>query len=186
MSNQERNKEIASTIISQLGGFNKLTAMTGAYNFVALDSGVAFKIKNRSANYIKIILTPMDLYDLEIGRIRGTTYKVVKSANGLYSDQLKPIIEKTTGMYLSLFEKGGEIETKGSIVVTWFESEIDYEKNTNYQKKYYSDFVKANKFAKKKYQMGNIVMLYNRATNQHLSYGLENAADDYNYEIGNL
>jgi len=182
MSNQERNKEIASTIISQLGGFNKLTAMTGAYNFVALDSGVAFKIKNRSANYIKIILTPMDLYDLEIGRIRGTTYKVVKSANGLYSDQLKPIIEKTTGMYLSLFEKGGEIN--GSIVISLFESEIDYEKNTSYAKKNYSDFAKANKFAKKSYQMGNIVVLYNRATNQWVSYGV--SLEDFNYEIGNL
>jgi hypothetical protein len=55
----------------------------------------------------------MDLYDVEVGRIRvrpfGNTYDVVKSAEGLYSDQLRPFIEKATGMYLSL-RKGGQIE----------------------------------------------------------------------------
>jgi hypothetical protein len=104
--------EIASTILQQLGGANRLHAMTGAYNFINIGNGLTFKIKNQRANYIKITLTSMDLYNIEVGRIRGNTYKVVSEAQGLYSDQLKPFIEKATGMYLTLgrgFAKGGMI-----------------------------------------------------------------------------
>jgi hypothetical protein len=93
---------IANTILSQLGGANRLNAMTGAYNFLDLGNGLSFKIKNQRANYIKIILNGKDLYDVEVGRIRGTTYKVVKTGNDLYFDQLKEFIENATGMYLSL------------------------------------------------------------------------------------
>jgi len=57
--------KIAETIIGQLGGQNKLRMMTGAYNFIAHDNGVSFKIKNAKANYIKILVTGMDLYDLK-------------------------------------------------------------------------------------------------------------------------
>lgn len=101
---------IAMTILKQLGGAGKLNAMTGAYNFRDLGNGLAFKIKNQRANYIKITLNGLDLYDLEVGRIRGTTYKVVASHNDVYFDQLKPLIEKATGMYLSLFDKGGDVK----------------------------------------------------------------------------
>lgn len=94
--------EIANTILSQLGGARRLNIMTGAYNFVDLGKGVSFKLKNPRANYVKIQLNSMDLYDIEVGRIRGTDYKVVNSANNLYFDQLKPFIEKATGLYLSL------------------------------------------------------------------------------------
>lgn len=102
------SQRIASTILQQLGGMNRLRIMTGAYNFLALDKGVSFRIKNPKANYIKITLTSADLYDLEIGRVRGGTYKVVYSIEGIYYDQLKGLIEEHTGMYLSL-EKGGEV-----------------------------------------------------------------------------
>lgn len=101
---------VANTILRQLGGINRLVAMTGAYNFIDRGNGVSFKIKNAKANYIKITLNGKDLYNLEIGRIRGTTYKVVLEQEDLYNDQLKPMIEKTTGMYLS-FKEGGHLES---------------------------------------------------------------------------
>ena len=104
--------QVASTILQQLGGANRLHAMTGAYNFMNLGNGLSFKIKNQRANYIKITLNSMDLYDVEVGRIRGFTYKVVAEGQGLYSDQLKPFIEKATGMYLTFgrgFANGGMI-----------------------------------------------------------------------------
>lgn len=104
-----KDPQIARTILDQLGGSSKLTAMTGAYNFIDLGNGLSFRIKNPSANYIKIVLTSMDLYDVEIGRVRGNNYTVVKQANGVYFDKLKPIIEKATGMYLSLFKNGGGV-----------------------------------------------------------------------------
>jgi hypothetical protein len=106
-----RNKEIAQTILNQIGGMNRLVAFTGAYNFVAINNGVSFRIKNPKANYIKITLNGKDLYDLEVGRIRGTDYKVVGEQSDLYNDMLKSEIEKFTGMYLS-FAKGGDIENK--------------------------------------------------------------------------
>lgn len=100
---------IAKTIASQLGGTGRLSAMTGAYNFIDTGKGLSFRIKNARANYIKITLNSMDLYDVEIGRIRGSNYTIVKEGNGLYSDMLKQFIERGTGMYLSM-EKGGIVQ----------------------------------------------------------------------------
>jgi len=107
-----RNKEIAQTIVNQLGGMNRLIAFTGASNFAAINNGLSFRIKNAKANYIKITLNGKDLYDLEVGRIRGTTYKVVGKENDLYYDMLKREIEKLTGMYLS-FGDGGIVQVYG-------------------------------------------------------------------------
>lgn len=103
---------VARNILEQLGGAGKLKAMVGAYNFIDTGRGLSFRIKNPKANYIKITLNSMDLYDLEIGKIRGMDYKIVAEQNNLYYDQLKPIIEKVTGMYLTLAE-GGEVYAKG-------------------------------------------------------------------------
>jgi ribosomal protein L21E len=101
---------VARTILAQLGGSGRLTAMTGAYQFTNVQGrGLAFKIKNARANYIKIMLNSMDLYDVEIGRIRGGQYKIVKEGLGLYADQLKRFIENGTGMRLSL-AKGGDVK----------------------------------------------------------------------------
>jgi hypothetical protein len=101
--------EIASTIVEQLGGTRRLNVMIGAYNFYDLGNGLSFKLKNAKANYVKIKLNGKDLYDVEVGRIRGTTYKIVAQSNDLYADQLKGFIENATGMYLSL-ANGGEIK----------------------------------------------------------------------------
>jgi hypothetical protein len=137
--------EIASTILQQLGGANRLHAMTGAYNFVNLGNGLSFKIKNQRANYIKITLTSMDLYDVEVGRIRGNTYKVVAEGKGMYAEELKPFIEKSTGMYLTFgrgYAKGGMISVKSEdgedlmYKIDTDEKYIEVDENT---KKYLSD-----------------------------------------------
>jgi hypothetical protein len=107
--------EIANTILQQLGGSGRLRAMTGAYNFVDTGNGLSFRIKNPKANYIQINLNAKDLYDVEVGRIRGNDYKIVKSENDLYFDQLKPFIEEATGMYLS-FAEGGQLKIKAKEV----------------------------------------------------------------------
>lgn len=115
------NQQMAATILHQLGGQKRLKLFTGAYDIYAIDNGVRFKIKNvdRGApNYVKIVLTPMDLYDMEIGRIgtktdmqygtKEDTYKIVHKYQGVYDDMLMDLFEKGTGMYLH-FEKGGEV-----------------------------------------------------------------------------
>jgi hypothetical protein len=114
--------EVATTILQQLGGINRLIAMMGAYNFINRGNGVSFKIKNARANYIKITLTSMDLYDVEVGRIRGHEYKVVKKAEGLYFDQLKGFIEQSTGMYMS-FSEGGMVKTEDGEVLRYKKDE---------------------------------------------------------------
>jgi hypothetical protein len=108
---------VANTILEQLGGARRLNAMLGAYNFIDLGNGLSFRIKNQKANYIKIELNAKDLYDVEVGRVRGDAYKVVASQNDIYFDQLKPFIEKATGMYLSLFAKGGQVKVGDQVQV---------------------------------------------------------------------
>ena len=120
----EDKTRVAKQIINQLGGMGRLNAMTGAYNFIALPNGVSFRIKNQRANYIKITVTSMDLYDLEVGRIRGDKYTTVVKKEGLYDNMIKPAIEEATSMYLS-FDDGGLIEsltTKKEQII----KEIDY------------------------------------------------------------
>ena len=106
---RERDIEIAKTILMQLGGSNRLQMFTGAYNFVAVPYGVSFRIKNRSVNYVKIVLNAMDTYDIEFGRISGVNYKIVKELSGIYNDQLVEVFTRYTGMVLRL-RKGGSIQ----------------------------------------------------------------------------
>jgi hypothetical protein len=107
---------IASNIIMQLGGFSRLQIMLGAYNFVDLKNGLSFKIKNARSNYIVITLNDKDLYDIEIGRIRGNTYKVVYKQEDVYAFDLKNIIENKTGMYMA-FEDGGDVPMDMEILI---------------------------------------------------------------------
>ena len=118
---------IAKEIITQLGGMGKMTAMTGAYNFVSSPNGVSFRIKNPKANYIKIILNGMDLYDLEVWRIRGDKYTIVADEKGLYFDMLKPAIEKATGMYLSLFGEPIAAKSNNYKLGDKFHNDFDYD-----------------------------------------------------------
>jgi hypothetical protein len=96
---------IAKTILQQLGS-RRFTVMTGASGFVGHKDGLAFKLPSRFAtdgiNYIRIYLTPMDTYDLEFGKICGTTYSQMKKIDGVYVDDLLQIISETTGLALSL------------------------------------------------------------------------------------
>lgn len=109
--------EIAKIILQQLGGQGRLVVMTGAYNFVAIRNGVSFKIKNRSVNYVEIKLNGKDLYDVKFGRIAVGKMKVKSEHNDVYFDELIPLFEKETGMYLRLFKKGGFVSTQNRDMV---------------------------------------------------------------------
>jgi len=54
----ENAQEIANTIGKQIGGLNKVKAMTGAKDFVALGNGLAFKYPR--GKYVKITLNGKD------------------------------------------------------------------------------------------------------------------------------
>jgi len=100
---------VAEIILSQIGGMGRVKMMTGAYNFVALKNGVSFRIKNRGANFVKITLNGSDLYDVEIGRFFNSKYKIVKTFDDVYFDQLYEVLYAGTGMYFKLFAKGGTV-----------------------------------------------------------------------------
>ena len=101
--NTKQKQELAITILKQLGGVAKLKMMTGAYNFMTVDNGVTFRIKNkgRRVNAITILLNGKDLYDVTFYNIRGFDRKIVREYNDVYFDQLIPFFEETTGMYLT-------------------------------------------------------------------------------------
>jgi hypothetical protein len=103
------NTQVAETIAQQLGGTRRLQMMTGAYGFGTNGNDLRFRIKNRKVNYIKIVLNGKDLYDVEFGRVSGTNYKVISTFEDVYFDNLIPLFEKNTGMYLR-FERGGRID----------------------------------------------------------------------------
>lgn len=108
---------VAQIILNQLGGMKRLVIMTGAYNFVASSNSVSFRIKNRKVNYIKITLNGKDLYDVKFSRIFNYKEKVVAELNDIYFDQLIPIFEQNTGMYLKMFKKGGMVSTQNRDMV---------------------------------------------------------------------
>lgn len=93
---------IAKTIMAQMGG-GKFTAMTGAKNFIGSENGLSFRFPNRRGpNACRIVLTSMDLYDVEFIRIRKKggipEHKTVSKHDGVYADQLQSIFTGATGL----------------------------------------------------------------------------------------
>lgn len=100
-----KNLEIANTVIQQLGGTGKLVMMVGAWNFIVGDNSISFRFKgSQVANYVKIILDALDTYNVE--------FKLVNTQSGIceekekfsmiYNDMLVNTFEEYTGLYLSL------------------------------------------------------------------------------------
>ena len=97
-----RNKEIATTILMQLGG-GKAIAMAGITNSLAIDNGLQFSFKgSRKVNKCVVKLDAMDTYTFELWKITKTVVKKVYSLDGVYEDMLIELFESETGLYLSL------------------------------------------------------------------------------------
>lgn len=97
------NKEIALVILSQLGGLGRLNAMLGIKQVTIVDNGVSIKYKISSpVNFIKIQLNGIDLYNIEMGKIWGLNYKIVKNIDNVFVEDIKTIIEDTCKVRLSL------------------------------------------------------------------------------------
>lgn len=102
------NLQTANTILAQLGGTGRLSAMLGAKNFLGDENSVQFRIGRGAAggiNSIKVTLDPSDTYTVEFVKVgRAPNFKIttVASVDGVYCDSLKSTIEQHTRMYLSL------------------------------------------------------------------------------------
>ena len=95
------NKEIATTILQQMGG-NRLVAMTGAKNFLAIERGLQFTLPSNFAkdgvNRVRVVLDPDDTYTVEFMRARGTSCKSIAKFDSTYCDQLQELFEDVTGL----------------------------------------------------------------------------------------
>lgn len=95
----------AQIILQQLGG-GKFLAMTGAKQLGTTGNDLSFRLPsnfaNRGINYVKITLTPADLYDMEFGKIRGIKYTKLATHEGVYFDALREIFTRETGLETSL------------------------------------------------------------------------------------
>ena len=100
---KEGGKEIAQTILQQLGG-NKFIAMTGAKNLGFTNKGLQMKIGRnaKGVTHVIIELTSMDLYDIEFVKVRAMKRTTIKKLKGIYADQLGEIFKKYTGLNIRL------------------------------------------------------------------------------------
>lgn len=116
-----RAPEVARTILQQLGG-KRFQVMTGAKNALSLGpssgapyGGLQFALpkgfsqlngKSTGINRVIIKLNSSDTYDIEFGNARGTSYKVVNTAEGIYADSLREVFTRYTGLDTSLGTAG--------------------------------------------------------------------------------
>lgn len=97
-------QQIANTIIQQLGGRGKLTAMIGMWNLTQEVNGTSFRFKrSKVANYVKIILNG-DTYTVEFMLINAAKgiCQTTKTYPLIYDHMLKSIFQNYTGLRLSL------------------------------------------------------------------------------------
>ncbi len=100
-----RNQEIAQTILSQIGGARRLTLMTGAKHFLAIESGLQFKIgggARNGINCVRITLTPADEYTVEFIRTRKMTATVMAKHENAQAEDLVKLFEHATGWTLCI------------------------------------------------------------------------------------
>jgi hypothetical protein len=100
---------VADTILSQLGGAGRLRAMVGAKDFFATCSGAGLQFSftakaRKNINRVIVKLDPTDTYTVELWSIRrgGLAITKVYESSDVYAESLRGIIERETGLYLSL------------------------------------------------------------------------------------
>lgn len=99
--------EVAKTILEQLGG-RQFILMTGAKDFVWSEDTLMFRLPGPTMNGInKVVvrLTPMDVYHVTFGKVRGADWEVVAEHEGVYCDMLVELFERETGLYTTLFPR---------------------------------------------------------------------------------
>ena len=100
-------KQIAETIIQQMGGYGKIKAMVGGHTFVYdKDGSLSFHFKgSRKANICRVVYNVgSDTYTFQLYKFSKTTAKCPKiyELADVYFDMLIDLFERQTGLYLSL------------------------------------------------------------------------------------
>lgn len=100
MTTTETRQEIAGTILDQIGG-RVFRTMTGAKDFIALESGLRLTIGRNAKNVrtIDIVLDSSDTYTVKFYNVRG---RVLSETSMVYADALRGMIEDNTGLRTSM------------------------------------------------------------------------------------
>ena len=93
---------VANEIRNQIG--SRAMTMIGAKDLVAHSDGLSMRIgKNaRGATHLKILLDSSDTYTVESTFYRTLYMHHVDMLSGVYVENLRAAIEKTTGLYTTL------------------------------------------------------------------------------------
>ncbi len=94
---------VASTILDQLGGINKVSIMTGATNLVSDYNSIVFNLPTKYAkgkrNKIIIVLEQDDLYTMEwIAFDRSYSMTTIKKVSGIYAEDMRSVFTAMTGL----------------------------------------------------------------------------------------
>lgn len=124
---KERNptdaKAVSAIILAQLGGAGRVSTMLGrpTMGYGTSPEGPYLSIKfaspHRGPNYCKITLTPADTYTVEFAKLVKYDLKPVGTYHDVYAEQLKPLFERVSGLYLSLGTMGRSNPVKRNPVI---------------------------------------------------------------------
>lgn len=96
----DRDREIAITILEQLGGGSMLRRLLGPISTVAMKRGVSIRgIDASDIGRVDIVLTPYDVYEVRAFR-RGAALDAepVSVVDEVYVDVLHDVLERATGL----------------------------------------------------------------------------------------
>lgn len=95
----KRANDVGKTILEQMGG-RRLAGMLGVRKFIGIKDGLAFQWPNKTrskGNYVEIVLTPKDLYNMTFFNLSRAGKKLVKKYTDLYAEDLNSTFEHQTG-----------------------------------------------------------------------------------------
>ena len=101
---QQRRETGGQVILAQLGGPRAIT-MIGAKDILVDSKLLQFGFKAKAtngANKVRITLDPTDTYAVEFWKVRGTSAKKISKHEEIYADNLRPLFERETGLYLRM------------------------------------------------------------------------------------
>lgn len=94
---------ISRAIYEQIGGYKSLFMMGSTVFSQCNGNGFGFNIKGcKTINYVEILLTHLDTYDVNFLKTTGLKYKTITEYKDVYCEDLPRMIEKETGLRLSL------------------------------------------------------------------------------------
>ena len=97
--------EVSNTILAQLGGGNRVAAMIGVKRFGTSGNDLSIRFTARAKdkiNYVRIVLDPSDTYTVIFSRVNKNGSTVVDTCSDVYCDVLREVIERRTGLYLTM------------------------------------------------------------------------------------